>query len=162
MTYSFLQMDEMNARTILGWRYDPPYTLYNVAPEDVDAALPGLLDPNWAYFSMHDERGELVGFCCFGEDARVPGGDYGTPALDIGWGMRPDLTGQSHGAAFLEAILDFARRTYTAEFVRTTVAAFNARSRRLCENLLFRHVQNFVHSGTGTEFVILVRSARVS
>lgn len=159
MTYSFQPMDEAHARAILDWRYGPPYTLYNVAPEDVNAALPGLLDPGWAYFSMHDEQGDLVGFCCFGEDARVPGGDYGTPALDIGWGMRPDLTGRGRGAAFLEAILDFARRTYTAGLYRTTVAAFNARSRRLCENQGFRPVQDFVHSVTGDEFVILTRPA---
>lgn len=28
-----------------------------------------------------------MGYCCFGTDARVPGGDYSADALDIGLGM---------------------------------------------------------------------------
>lgn len=159
MQYSFRPMDEISARTMLSWQYEPPYMLYNVEPEYVDAALPGLLDPAWAYFSMYGENDELIGFCCFGEDARVPGGDYRAPALDIGWGMRPDLTGKGHGREFVHTILDFGRQTYAPELFRTTVATFNVRSRRVCERTGFRPVQEFAQSETGERFVILVRPA---
>ena len=109
---TFKPMDEPSAREILTWRYEPPYDIYNANPGGADAFVQALLDPAYAYHAIADECGELVGYCCFGADARVPGGDYGTDALDIGLGMRPDLTGHGRGPVFFEAILDFARRTF--------------------------------------------------
>ena len=60
-----------------------------------------LLRPDYHYHAAHDETGRLVGFCCFGEDAQVPGGDYSLPALDIGLGLHPDLTGRGLSHSFL-------------------------------------------------------------
>ncbi len=39
----------------------------------------------------------MVGFCSFGVDGRVPGGDYPDGPLDVGMGMRPDLTAAAWG-----------------------------------------------------------------
>ena len=38
-------------------------------------------------------EGELVGYGCFGAPARVPEVDEEAGALDVGYGMRPDLMG---------------------------------------------------------------------
>jgi ribosomal-protein-alanine N-acetyltransferase len=103
-------MDEASAREILTWRYEPPYDIYNADPDEAESFIQALLDPGNAYHTFTDEHGNLVGYCCFGADARVPGGDYGADALDIGLGMRPDLTDQGRGFAFFAAIVDFARR----------------------------------------------------
>ena len=159
MQYSFAPMDEASARSIVTWQYEPPYSFYNVEPDYAGESVAGFLDPAWAYFSIRDQNSELVGFCCFGEDARVPGGDYGEPALDVGWGMRPDLTGQGRGATFVRAILEFGKRAYAPEQVRTTVAEFNVRSRRTCERAGFVHRQWFTHAATGDRFAILTRPA---
>src|SRR5206468_9220263 len=65
---------------------------------------------SYRYQAVRDEDGELVGFCTFGEDARVAGYIYPDDALDIGVGMRPDLVGRGLGLAFTREVLDFARR----------------------------------------------------
>jgi hypothetical protein len=41
-----------------------------------------------------------IGFCCFGPDAQLRGGDYHEPALDVGLGLRPDLVGKGLEVAF--------------------------------------------------------------
>lgn len=149
-------MDKSSAREILTWRYEPPYDIYNEDPDKADPFVQALLDPVYAYHTITDEHGEeLVGYCCFGADARVPGGDYSADALDVGLGMHPDLTGQGHGLAFFEAILDFARRTFAPQALRVTVAAFNQRAIRVYEKAGFEHEQAFQRSGDGMEFVIL-------
>ena len=80
---------------------------------------------------MHDENGRLVGFCSFGEDGQVPGGDYSTDALDIGMGIHPDFTGQGLGSSFVLAVLDYAQRKFQPTTFRVTIAAFNQRARHV-------------------------------
>jgi ribosomal-protein-alanine N-acetyltransferase len=155
--FTFHSMDEASAREILVWRYEPPYDVYNADTDKAEEFVQALLDPAYAYHAITDECGELVGYCCFGTDARVPGGDYGADALDIGLGMRPDLTGQGRGGDFFAAIVDFARRAFAPRALRVTVAAFNRRAIRVYERAGFEHKQAFQRSGDGMEFVILVR-----
>jgi ribosomal-protein-alanine N-acetyltransferase len=157
--FTFQPMDEAGARAILVWRYEPPYDIYNASVEQAEAFVRTLLDPANAYQAIADEEGELVGYCCFGPDARVPGGDYGADALDVGLGVRPDLTGQGRGHDFFAAIVDFARRTFEPRALRVTVAAFNRRAIRVYEEAGFERKQGFQRSGDGTEFVILATRA---
>jgi RimJ/RimL family protein N-acetyltransferase len=116
-----------------------------------------LLDPANAYFAITDEHDELMGFCCFGPDARVPGGGYAEDgSLDIGAGMRPDLTGQGAGGGFIGAIVAFGEDRYAPPAFRASVAAFNQRSIRACGRAGFRELSRF-HNTDGREFVILRR-----
>lgn len=87
---------------------------------------------------MFDKNNDVVGFCNFGEDARVLGFDYDDAALDVGVEMRPDLTGHDKGVGFARAVLDLARRTYAPDAYRVTIATFNRRARQLCLALDFR------------------------
>jgi ribosomal-protein-alanine N-acetyltransferase len=153
--FTFRPMDEASARQTLAWRYEPPYDIYNADPEEVEPFVQSLLDPANAYHTITDEGGELVGYCGFGAGARVPGGDYGADALDVGLGMRPDLTSQGHGHDFFAAIMDFAQRTFESQAFRVTVAAFNRRAIRVYEKAGFERVQTFQRSSDGVEFVIL-------
>jgi ribosomal-protein-alanine N-acetyltransferase len=154
---TFQPMDEASARAIPEWRYDAPYDLYNVAPDDVEKEMQLLLDPRNAYYTVTDEHGDLGAYCCFGPDGQVPGGDYSAAALDIGLGVRPDLTGQGHGLAYVNAVLDFARRTFPPTAFRVTVAEFNKRALRVWKKAGFRPGQTFGRSGDGLPFVILTR-----
>lgn len=156
MRIHFRCISEQDARTVLAWQYDPPYDVYNVPPEDQEAAIPDLLEPTNCYHSMHAESGELIGFCCFGPDARVPGGDYDGSALDVGIGLQPDLTGQGLGASAMSAALDFAREHMAATAFRTTVAAFNRRAIRAYERAGFQEQERFRNSA-GSEWAILHR-----
>jgi ribosomal-protein-alanine N-acetyltransferase len=150
-------MDEAKALAILEWRHEAPYDLYNLDPASLAEALRVFLDPQYAYYAITDHDGDLVAYCCFGPDAQVPGGDYRPSALDIGLGVRPDLTGQGLGLTYVSAALDFARRTFAPTAFRVTVAEFNKRAQRVCEKAGFRPVQSFHRHGDGRAFVVWMR-----
>ena len=156
MDLRFRPMDETGACAILTWRYEPPYDIYNANLEEKESFVQSLLDPGNAYHAIADGQGALVGYCCFGPDARAPGGDYDDAALDVGLGMRPDLIGQGRGRDFFSAIVDFARRTFGPQALRVTVAAFNRRAMRVYEKAGFERVGEFQRSSDGAEFVILM------
>jgi [ribosomal protein S18]-alanine N-acetyltransferase len=156
MSLIFRPMDEANARAFISWRYDPPYDFYNI-PASAIESVSFFIEPHNAYYSISNEQGTLEAFCCFGADAQVPGGDYSTDALDVGWGLRPDLTGQGHGSVYVAAILAFAQQKFAPARLRTTVAEFNRRSRRVCEKAGFHQVQVFSASTDGRRFMILTR-----
>ncbi len=152
----FVPMTAEYARAVLAWRYEPPYDLYNADPGDAEEDLRGtLLNPDYRYHAVLDGRGDLVAFRCFGEDARVPGGDYSADALDMGGGLRPDLTGQGLGPPLLRAAMDFARLHFAPRAFRATVAAWNLRAQRACARAGYRPVSTF-QTPQGREFVIMV------
>jgi RimJ/RimL family protein N-acetyltransferase len=101
----------------------------------------------------------MIGFCSFGSDGQVPGGDYSDDALDIGVGMRPELTGQGKGADFFGAILGYALGTLNPELLRLTVAKFNLRALKLYENFGFEVKDEFSEQPSAVPYRILVRSA---
>jgi ribosomal-protein-alanine N-acetyltransferase len=158
--YTFSSMDPASARAISAWHYDPPYELYNVAPERIEKEVQALLDPQNAYYAMFDEGGSLVANCCFGRDAQVSGGDYSADALDIGLGVRPDQTGQGRGHTYVDAVLDLARHTYAPTAFRVTVAAFNGRALRVWGRAGFRPVSEFARTSDGLAFVVLTSQGR--
>ena len=82
----------------------------------------------------------------------MPGGDYQANALDIGLGLRPDLTGRGCGREFVRAILEFGSRIYVPQAFRMTVAAWNTRAIRLYTNLGFRRIQEFSRETDGEPF----------
>jgi RimJ/RimL family protein N-acetyltransferase len=150
-------MDEASARAILGWRYAAPYDIYSLAPGDTESSVRYLLDPGNAYYSITVKHGDLVAYCCFGLEGQVPGGDYGRPALDIGLGLRPDLTGQGRGLAYVNSVLDFARRTFAPGTYRVTVAEFNRRALRVWQKAGFQVVEKFKRESDQRLFVMLIR-----
>jgi RimJ/RimL family protein N-acetyltransferase len=152
---SFSPIDERQACEIARWRYPPPYDLYNLA-ESKDA-IAYALDPQNNFYAMEDKQGELVGFCSFGQDGQVPGGDYAADALDIGLGIHPDLTGQGKGIDYVSCVLDFARETFDPPRFRVTIAVFNRRAQRVWRKAGFWLVNRFRHEETGRAFVILVK-----
>lgn len=160
MRYFITSLTESDARALRSWRYPEPYTSYNLAGADEKEDLRYFLDPHNQFYSVLDENGTLAGFCSFGEDAQVPGGDYTVDALDIGLGLRPDLTGRGLGASFLDAILCFAQEHFGPSQFRATVASFNVRSRRLFERHGFRVTQTFAsRDDPALSFTVLVRDA---
>src|SRR5690348_9615324 len=92
-----------DAEAIVRWRYESPYDLYNPDPGTAEEDIAHFSDPANRYFSLHGEAGELIAYVCYGEEARVPGGDYGGDALDVGCGTRPDLTGRGMGPSIIQA-----------------------------------------------------------
>ena len=151
-------MNEEDARAVLMWCYVGPYDFYNAGPESLVDDLKNLIDPANSYYSVRDDRGTLVAYCCFGPDARVPGGDYSLGALDVGGGLRPDLTGAGLGLSMLKAVLEFGSRRFAPSVFRGTVAAWNKRALLVCERAGFQVAGRFEREG-GESFAILLRSA---
>jgi RimJ/RimL family protein N-acetyltransferase len=154
MLLHFLPMTEETAHAAVAWRYQGQYAVYDLDEE----SLPVLLDPANAYYAAFDAHDDLIGFCCFGAEARVPGGDYSDARLlDVGVGLRPDLTGRGLGASFMGQVLAFARQTQPARGFRVTIAAFNLRSQRVCERLGFRPAGSFRRENRpdGMPFVLM-------
>jgi len=159
-SFRFKPMTEPCARAVLNWRYEPPYDFYNQNTTQPDALIQNsYLNPLYHYYSVFDERDTLIAFRCFGEDARVPGGDYSADALDMGGGLRPDLTGHGLGPQVMRAAMDFARAEFSPRAFRATVAEFNLRAQRACEKVGYVRVQRFIATHSGVPFVIFIRDA---
>ena len=95
--YLFRPTNEEDAREIAAWRYEAPYDFY---------------ERRRGYYAVLS-GGELVGFC-YGLGGQLPGFDYpGDGCIDIGLGLRPDLTGKGLGLKFIRAGLQFGRRRFS-------------------------------------------------
>lgn len=160
MEFVFTEMTQKEAREIAAWKYDPPYDFYDVAkdPEDLEERLDP--DKRRDYYSA-TSGGELVGYFCFGREARVPGGDYSGEAVDMGLGMRPDLTGKGLGQEFLESGLEFAEERFSPVRFRLSVAEFNERAIKVYERAGFETVESFIQNtnGAGHPFLLMARPA---
>lgn len=151
--YLFRQTDDADAREISGWRYEPPYDFYDSAADPADLAE--LLDPERrrdVYFSALDEENGLVGFFQFEQEGKT---------VDVGLGLRPDLTGRRLGVDFVRSGLEFARERFSPEHFTLSVATFNARAIDVYERAGFRKGEVYTHetNGGGHEFLSMWREA---
>jgi [ribosomal protein S18]-alanine N-acetyltransferase len=151
--YRFRLMSDEEATRISGWHYEPPYDFYDATSDPDD--LRELLDPKRrkdAYFSVFDEGGVLVGFFQFEREGTT---------VDIGLGMRPDLTGRRLGVRYLLAGLEFARERFSPERFTLSVATFNERAIRVYERAGFRRGAVYTHHTNGADwpFLAMAREA---
>ena len=145
--YRFQQMEDEEAVEISGWHYEPPYDFYDATSDPDD--LKELLDPKLrkdAYFSAFDKDGVLLGFFQFEREGTT---------VDVGLGMRPDLTGQGLGIGYLLAGLEFARRRFSPESFTLSVATFNERAIAVYERAGFRRNTVYRHNTNGGEYLFL-------
>jgi len=152
-------LTEEEVRGFLNWRYDAPYDIYNLETTDLAGAIAFFLNRDNGYFAVYGEDDTPIGFCCFGSEGQVPGGDYSLDALDIGIGMRPELTGQGLGYAFVGAVLTHAEQTYRPQRLRATIALFNLRSQRVFEKHGFRRQSQFTGTARPRQYVILTKES---
>lgn len=153
MRFHFEPMNVTNAEKLTNWHYESPYQMYNSTFNPT--LIESFVDPQNAYYSILD-HGELVAFCCFGKEAQVPGGDYQREAIDIGLGVRPDLTGKRKGQMYIADVMEFAHLTFNPRCLRITVAAFNQRALRAWQKAGFVRVQSFLAQNTQQAFIVLV------
>ena len=120
------------ASEVSTWHYEPPYDFYDAASDPADAAE--MRDPTRAehfraVLADGDER--LDAFWYF---------DWRDDVVEVGIGLRPDLTGRGHGESFLRAQLEYASHSWEPKTYRLFVAAWNERAVRVYERLGFREV----------------------
>ena len=145
MAFHPVPMHAAAAERIAGWRYDPPYDVYELDADPADYAE--FLDPaNWSdTYAVEADDGTLVGFFEF-----APG-----EPVEVGLGMRPDHTGGGLGRAFVEAGLAFARERYGAETFELAVAAFNERAITVYEEVGFERLETCRWETNGGEHEFL-------
>lgn len=149
-----LPLTRTQAEAILTWRYSAPYDFYNPPPTSQEV-IDNLLNTKWGFHGV-SLQGDFIGYASYGKDGQLLGGHYVDDALDIGLGMRPDLTGQGLGPIFAEAIFSFAANRFSPAALRLTVAKFNARALRLYIKLGFREQSMFWHNQT--QYKIMLRN----
>ncbi|HYP23834.1 MAG TPA: GNAT family N-acetyltransferase [Actinomycetota bacterium] len=145
-------MSQAEAETVAAWHYEPPYDFYDFEadPEDHEE----ILDPVRRAGDYHSVEldGELAGFFSF-----RPHGDE----LELGLGLRPDLSGGGLGLEFVEAGLAFARAAFRPASFWLDVATWNERAKKVYERAGFEAGHVWTHeSGQGrVDFLRMTRSA---
>ncbi|HZO33594.1 MAG TPA: GNAT family N-acetyltransferase [Gaiellaceae bacterium] len=139
------RLTDADVRDITAWRYEGRYSTYDVT---------GGISPGLGYFAVENDR-RLVGYCCFGAEARVPGVGEEEGTLDVGYGLRPDLVGRGLSRSFIGAILAFGIEHHRPRRLRVLVLRWNERSRRAAER------QGFELAGAHGDFDLLTRSVAV-
>jgi ribosomal-protein-alanine N-acetyltransferase len=132
---------ERDVRVFAGWQYEPPYDVYDIDMTP-DEAVSYFLEPGIACHTLFD--GSItVGYCTFGHDAQVPGGDYDADGIDIGLGVKPEETGSGLGSRFVAAVVAYALANLDPPQLRVTNATGNLRAIRVWTVAGFSEVSRF-------------------
>ncbi len=142
-------MTEEEAEEVISWRYPGEYSFYDMERDVEDLAELRAAHVREAKYFSALQQGDLIGFFDFEVDGDV---------VEVGLGLRPDLTGQGLGDPFLKAGLEFARTYFAPERFRLRVAAFNRRAIALYERSGFVVTGTYVHDFYGTSYDFLEMS----
>jgi ribosomal-protein-alanine N-acetyltransferase len=153
MNYTFIPLRVRDALEAGRWRYQGRYAVYDFdRPALVLTALLQRLLFQHVYYSVLDQRSTLVGLFTF-----TRSGD----TLEVGLGMRPDLTGKGQGLEFLEAGLAYARRRFAPRHFALDVATFNERAQKVYTRAGFVPLRTFRRRTTAgwLEYLEMTREA---
>lgn len=143
---------EAHAGEVATWHYESPYDFYDLASDPADAAA--MRDParREHHRAVLGESG-LEAFWYF---------DWHGEIVEVGIGLRPDLTGRGLGEAFMRSQLEYAAESWQPDTFRLFVTVWNERAICLYERLGFREVgresRSFEHFGEH-EFIRMERAA---
>lgn len=158
-SYVIRPITRPEAKQILSWRYDAPYDFYDPPePEDIESLLDKFMLPENCFHGVRDDTNRFVGFCSFGLDGQVLGGDYDDGPLDLGLGMKPQETNLGRGRLFFRSIVDFAIQHYGANALRLSVAKFNDRAIRVYQSLGFKTTGEFFEVASDTPYLIMEKA----
>lgn len=151
------KINEHAARDVLSWMYDEPFDFYN--NELTTEALWEML--NNPYYAVMDTIKGLVGFFCYGNSAKVSNDFYiySEDFIDIGLGLRPELTGKKYGKQFFSFVLEYMNNAFKDKPLRLTVAKFNQRAIRLYENFGFTKETEFKKDSN--PFIIMTSKQKI-
>lgn len=142
MIYTYVPLTQRQAEQIAyDWQYEGEFAFYDMPndPEDLAEFLDS--DQRTEHYYAVMDGTQLIGFFVF---------DPGPDSLELALGMRPDLTGQGNGTAFLGSGLAFAIQKYQPRQIELAVAAFNERA--LYTKSGFEPVERFQQETNGGSY----------
>jgi [ribosomal protein S18]-alanine N-acetyltransferase len=143
--FQLREMEQEDAGAVAGWRYPEPFSFYDWESDPDDLAE--LLDESargGGYVAVENDHRDVIGFFHY----KRPHG----PTLEIGLGLRPELTGRRLGGSFVEAGLEYARRRFAPVEFTLSVATFNRRAITVYERAGFARSRVFTHWTNGGEW----------
>jgi ribosomal-protein-alanine N-acetyltransferase len=147
ISFAIRPMSDASAQAISNWQYPKPYDFYNSTADEDDLAE--LLDAGKRgdqYYEVLDTDRALVGFFQFKHEQQP---------LEIGLGLRPDLTGRGLGLEFVRAGMAYAREHFNARALTLAVATFNTRAITVYERAGFQPGETYLHNSYGTDYEFL-------
>jgi [ribosomal protein S18]-alanine N-acetyltransferase len=158
--FIFKTMQKKAITDIIHWKYNEPYSFYNVCKDNSECMLTMVEFMSGYYYSVHDEEDQLVGYACFSEPATISEANQydmysDKDTIDIGFALKPQLTGRGLGIHFVKAVIDFFKNRYSFHSFRLTVASFNKRAIRVYERLGFKDIGRFIREKDGVEYIVM-------
>ncbi|MCR1898862.1 GNAT family N-acetyltransferase [Irregularibacter muris] len=147
MTFDIQRLSQNNAEVIANeWKYPGVYEFYNMTsdPEDYKEIItPNLRKNN--YFQVIKEN-KLFGFFV------VEKASDSDDIVDMGLGIKPELTGKGLGQKFLLEILNYIYKNHSAKIIRLGVASFNHRAKKVYEKVGFRQTKIYEQATNGSVY----------
>lgn len=148
MRWNTRPLTAADMRDITGWRYAAPYDTYDLSGPPNEALCHALCDA----------QGALLGFFCWGEEARVVSAqdvyEADAQALDVGLGLRPDLMGGGQGLLAFSTALTWLREARRPERFRLSAYEWNQRALRVYRRAGFAPLTR------RGDFVLMLRDER--
>lgn len=146
-------LSQDNAETIANdWHYKGVYSFYNMVedPEDFEEIISSSLRGNRYFQVVNDD--ELIGYFCV---EQLP-----AKKVEIGLGLKPDLTGKGLGLSFLEMIESFILKQQKYQTLVLSVVSFNERAIKVYLKAGYVRVGSEIAASNNSEyeFIMLEKS----
>jgi ribosomal-protein-alanine N-acetyltransferase len=148
MGYMFTVMSQAEAEEIAyNWHYEGKYSFYDIEADEEDLAEFLHEESRGNHTFSVKENGTLIGFFTICE--------MNNGTVDIGLGMRPDITGNGFGLQFVNAGLAFSKEKYGCNYITLSVVTFNERAIKVYKRAGFEAVGTFIQKTNGSCFEFL-------
>ncbi|KAB2454921.1 GNAT family N-acetyltransferase [Bacillus sp. CH126_4D] len=143
MVYTYTVMTQEEAEEIAyNWHYEGEYSFYDIEADEEDLAEFLHDESRGDHTFSVNEDGILIGFFTV---YKISDG-----TVDIGLGMKPDITGNGFGLQFVNAGLAFSKGKYGCNYITLSVATFNERAIKVYKRAGFEAVGTFVQKTNGS------------
>ncbi|UOQ84388.1 GNAT family N-acetyltransferase [Gracilibacillus salinarum] len=113
--------------------------------EDLEEFLDPQKRGNTTYAVLNNN--ELIGFLSAKQTDDL--------TVEIGLGLRPELTGRGYGEAFLKTSIAFLRSKLNPEKINLSVATFNQRAIKVYKKIGFKELNIFMQETNGDTYEFL-------
>ena len=159
MRFTIRPFTESDADIVASWRYPAPYDVYDVSEDpslDHEMREPARWGSSW--FAVDgDDPVELAGFL---ELVAAETGSDGDVEIEVGLGLRPDLTGRGLGVELVESALGFCRERWRPRRFALDVFPWNERAIRCYERAGFDRGEVYVRRFDDGNEVTFLRMSR--